>query len=112
MWRWTAGLPYNRSDNRAAYVSKQPGLWVESVPATGLQGEYVEQVVYQNNQDCEWESIPAIGPQGYRVCRAGCVPEQPGLWVESIPAIGPQGEYVEQVVYQNNQDCEWNLSLP
>ena len=57
---------------------------MDSDPSTGLWGEYIEQDMYPNNQDCEWTLTL---PQGY-------------------------GVSIEQDMYPNNQDCEWTLTLP
>ena len=58
---------------------------MDSVPSTGLWGEYTGWDMYPNNQDCEWTLTL---PQGYGVSIQGgtCTP--------------------------NNQDCEWTLTLP
>ena len=32
--------------------------------------------------------------------------------MDSDPSTGLQGEYIEWDMYQNNQDCEWTLTLP
>ena len=32
--------------------------------------------------------------------------------MDSDPSTGLRGEYIEWDMYQNNQDCEWTLTLP